>query len=220
MDDLDPVLVAKFQKMLKILEYHLWAANTHLNIWQALMSSPGKLRLCHTYTGFFYWTRDAHVDRLVIKICVATDDRDKDQPSIHKLLRLAKRHPKLAETLDPSAIESKLAQISTELKAILDVRDQRSGHWDMKKDPPLPNAEDIKKVLAILGEIYNDIYNAHYPPPPKVDFPFPQGFPIPQEMTRPPRHLTLLDKEGTTDTDYVMNMLIEAHPHLKETKGE
>ena len=63
----------KFEAILRLVLSHLVAANVHLTIWEELRSTPDREKLCNTYRGFFYWTRDAHVDRFIHKICVVTD---------------------------------------------------------------------------------------------------------------------------------------------------
>ena len=54
--------VKKFEEILHLVWAHLTAANVHLAIWQELGSTPDRQKLCNIYSGFFSWTRDAHID--------------------------------------------------------------------------------------------------------------------------------------------------------------
>jgi hypothetical protein len=74
------VPVKKFEQILRVVWDHLIAANVHLTIWEELHATPERRKLCDTYPWFFNFTRDAHVDRFINKMCVVTDT-DKDQPS-------------------------------------------------------------------------------------------------------------------------------------------
>ena len=154
----------KFEEILRLVWSHLVAANGHLTIWEELRSTPDRERLCDTYSGFFHWTRDAHIDRFIHKICVVTDT-DKSQPSIHKLANIIQADPSVASGIDFKTVLGRLdhhAQVQYEIRA---VRDTRSSHWDMSKKPPEPEVAKCRELLKELNAILEDLWNAHRPSP-------------------------------------------------------
>lgn len=154
----------KFEEILRLIWSHLVAANVHLTIWEDLRSSPDRERLCDTYSGFFYWTRDAHVDRFIHKVCVVTDT-DKSQPSIYKLANMIQAHPTLAQGIDFRQVIQRLESHAQARDDIRAVRDRRSSHWDLNKAPPEPNVAQCKALVAELKALLEDIWNAHKPNP-------------------------------------------------------
>ena len=152
----------KFEEILRLVWSHLVAANVHLTIWEELRSTPDREKLCDTYYGFFYWARDAHVDRFMHKICVVTDT-DKSQPSIYKLANMIQAHPSLAPGTDFKTVLRRLenrAQARDEIRA---VRDTRSSHWDLNKIPPEPEVAKCRELLIELRAVLEDLWNAHQP---------------------------------------------------------
>ncbi len=154
--------VEKFEEILKILWSHLVAANTHLTIWEELRSTPERNKLCNTYAGFFSWTRDAHIDRFIHKICVTTD-MDNSQPSIPKLANMIQAHPELAAGLDFKTVFQRIKDYASIRDDIRKVRDKRSSHWDMNQSPPEPNVAECHDLIDELRSILDDIWNAHTP---------------------------------------------------------
>ena len=153
------------EEILRLVWSHLIAANVHLTIWEELRSTPDRQKLCDTYSGFFYWTRDAHVDRFIHKICVVTDIKDKSQPSIYKLANMIQAHPSLAPGIDFNNVFRRLknhCQAQDEIRA---VRNRRSSHWDLKKMPPEPNVAECRELLVELKALLEDLWNAHQPNP-------------------------------------------------------
>ena len=139
--------LAKFEEILRLVWSHLIAADVHLTIWEELRSTPDRQKLCDTYSGFFYWTRDAHVDRFIHKACVVTDT-DKRQPSIYKLANMIQAHPSLAPGIDFKNVLQRLenhAQARDEIRAM---RNRRSSHWDLNKMPPEPNVAKCRELLV------------------------------------------------------------------------
>ena len=156
--------LAKFEEILNLVWSHLIAANVHLTIWEELRSTPDRQKLCDTYSGFFYWTRDAHVDRFIHKTCVVTDI-DKSQPSIYNLANMIQAHPSLAPGSDFKDVLQSLknhAQAQDEIRA---VRDMRSSHWDLNKMPPEPNIAKCRELLVELKALLEELWNAHQPNP-------------------------------------------------------
>ena len=156
--------VAKFKEILRLVWSHLTAANVHLTIWEELRSTQERQKLCDTYSGFFYWTRDAHVDRFINKVCVVTDT-DKEQPSVVKLANMIQAHPTLAKGMDCKLVFQRLENHSQTRDQIRAVRDRRSSHWDINKVPPEPNIAECRALLMELSSILDDIWNAHEPNP-------------------------------------------------------
>ena len=152
----------KFEAILRLVLSHLVAANVHLTIWEELRSTPDREKLCNTYRGFFYWTRDAHVDRFIHKICVVTDS-DKSQPSIHKLANMIQTHPSLAPGIDFKTVLQRLKSHAQARDEIRTVRNRRSSHWDLKKLPPEPNVAKCREFLLELKGLLEDIWNDHQP---------------------------------------------------------
>ncbi|MBI4298268.1 MAG: hypothetical protein HY666_00715 [Chloroflexi bacterium] len=156
--------VKKFEEILKLVWSHLVAANVHLTIWEELHSTTERQKLCDTYSGFFYWTRDAHVDRFINKICVVTDT-DKDQPSIVKLTNMIQAYPTLAPGVDFKSLFQRLDNHDKARDEMRAVRDRRSSHWDLSNVPPEPNVAECRALLEELKSILEDIWNAHQPNP-------------------------------------------------------
>ena len=153
----------KFRQILEVVRSHLLAANVHLTIWVELRETPERQNLCDMYPGFFSWTRDAHVDRFVNKICVVTDT-DKSQPSIPKLANMIQAHPTLAPEVHRNDLLKRLSNhvVLAEVRA---VRNRRSSHWDLRKAPPEPDLAQCQALVNDLNGILEDVWNAHEPNP-------------------------------------------------------
>lgn len=156
--------LAKFEEILRLVWSHLIAANVHLTIWQELRSTPDRQKLCDTYSGFFYWTRDAHVDRFIHKTCVVTDT-DKSQPSIYKLAHMIQAHPSLAPGIDFRKVIQRVENHAQARDDIRAVRNWRSSHWDLNQKPPEPNVAECRELLDELKALLEDLWNAHQPNP-------------------------------------------------------
>lgn len=154
----------RFESLLQILWEHLVAANTHLDIWEQLRATAEREKLCDTYAGFFYWTRDAHIDRFVNKICVVTDT-DLTQPGVEKLACMVLSHPSLAPGIDPAVVRQRLDSHEQAIREIRELRNRRSSHWDTKKLPPEPDIAQARALVAELKAILEDLSNAHEPLP-------------------------------------------------------
>ena len=154
--------VERFEEILRLGWSHLVAANVHLTIWEELRSTPDRQKLCDTYSGFFYWTRDAHVDRFIHKICVVTDT-DESQPSVSKLANMIQAHPSLAPGIDFRNVFQRLENHAQARDEIRGVRNTRSSHWDLNKIPPEPNVAKCRELLGELKALLEDIWNAHEP---------------------------------------------------------
>jgi len=154
--------VRKFEEILRLVWSHLITANVHLTIWEELWSTSDRKRLCNTYRGFFYWTRDAHVDRFIQKICIVTD-ADKSQPSIHKLANMIQAHPNLAPGIAFTDVIRRMNAHVQLLNDIRAVRDRRSSHWDLKKKPPEPDVAKCRGLLVELNVLLEDIWNEYKP---------------------------------------------------------
>jgi len=152
----------KFHDILRLIWSHLTAASVHLSTWEELRSTPEREKLCDTYPGFFSWTRDAHVDRFINKLCVVIDT-DSSQPSIPKLANMIQSNPDLAPGVDSNRIFERLDAQAKIISEIRMVRDTRSAHWDLKKTPPEPNVADCHALLDELKAILEDLWNAHSP---------------------------------------------------------
>jgi len=154
--------VIKFEEILRLVWSHLVAANVHLTIWEELRSTPDREKLCDTYDGFFYWTRDAHVDRFIHKLCVVTD-ANKSQPSIYKLANMIQTHPELAPGFDFKNVGQRVGNHALARDEIRGVRNRRSSHWDLKKPPPEPDVAACKGLLLELKALFENIWNPHQP---------------------------------------------------------
>ena len=159
----DP-LTDKFEEVLRLVWSHLITANVHLTIWEELRSTPDREKLCDTYPGFFSWTRDAHVDRFIHKICVVTDTAS-SQPSIPKLANMIQAHPNLAPGIDFNTVLQRIEDHAKVRDEIRVVRDKRSSHWDLKAVPPEPNVAECRELIAELKSILDDLWNTHQPNP-------------------------------------------------------
>ena len=154
--------VERFKDILNIVRNHLVVANVHLTIWEDLRSTPEREKLCDTYDGFFSWTRDAHIDRFINKICVATD-RAKNQPSVMKLVNMIQAHPTLACGIAFTQLSQRLDDHKKTISEIRKVRNRRSSHWHLNKSPPEPLIAECRVLLTELNRIIEDIWNAHQP---------------------------------------------------------
>ena len=181
----------KFNEILRVVRSHLFAANVHLTIWEELRATPDREKLCDTYQGFFSWTRDAHVDRFIHKVCVVTDT-DPSQPSIPKLTNMIQSHPTLAPDIDYRDLTTRLENHAQPRDEIREVRNRRSSHWDLRKAPPEPKVAQCQALITELNSILEDIWNAHEPSP-----------------TGGRVHLRL-DPTEHSHTSYVLDMLTEA----------
>lgn len=186
----------KFEDVLQKVWDHLTAAAVHLTIWEEMRETPDREKLCDTYHGFFYWTRDAHVDRFVNKICVVTDT-DPTQPSVEKLANMVLSHPDLAPGIDPKGLRERLDRHSEVAGQIRDVRNRRSSHWDLQRTPPEPDVAQARDLVAELKGILEDLSNAHEPLP---------------DGAR--RHFAL-EPEGHRHTSYVLDTLTGALPKAR-----
>ena len=186
----------KFGDLLDKLWEHLIAAQVHLDIWEQLRATADRERLCDTYHGFFYWTRDAHIDRFVNKICVVTDT-DPTQPSVEKLANMVLSHPDLAPGIDPKLLRERLDRHSEVAGQIRDVRNRRSSHWDLKRPPPQPDVAQAWELVRELKGILEDLANAHAPLP---------------DGAR--RHFAL-EPSGHSHTSYVLDTLTDALPKAR-----
>ncbi len=161
MDEIDDEQVAEFRSLLEELRKQLLDACTHFDIWFQLYPTEQKVEVINRYKGFFQPARNAHLDRLYIKICnvISSDSR---APSFYRIFKMLNNHPTLASGIDVRLLRKRLRQHDKVLKKINDYRNKRVAHWDIEtEESPRPLFGETEQMLKDLQDIFNQISGAH-----------------------------------------------------------
>lgn len=154
--------VKEFESILEILRKQLLDANIHFNIWEQLWPTEQVVDVINQYKGFFLPTRDAHLDRFIIKISDILSNH-RNAPSFYRILSMIGRNSNLAPDINVREIKNRLKNHKIVLEAIKDFRDKRSAHWDIsvnKLNKPVLFG-DTKRMLTELKGIFNEISASH-----------------------------------------------------------
>ncbi len=162
MNTQDEEQATEFKSLLEELRQQLLAASVHLDIWKQLWHTKERVDVLNQYRGFFWPTRDAHLDRFIIKVSnvVSNDPRS---PSFHRIFKMLDNNPVLASGVDIRSLRKRIKQHRKVLKAIKEYRNKRAAHWDTQERAqrkPVIFGES-KRMLKELQDIFNEISGAH-----------------------------------------------------------
>lgn len=158
----DKEQAAEFRSLLEELRQQLLAASVHFDTWVQLFSTAQVVDVINQYIGFFQPTREAHLDRFIIKVSNLVSNEPRS-PSFHRIFRMLDNNPALAPGVDVQSLRKRLMQHKEVLKRIKKYRDKRAAHWDtqeqVQRKPVLFG--DSKRMLEELQDIFNEISGAH-----------------------------------------------------------
>ena len=132
MNTKDEEQVVEFRSLLEELRQQLLAASVHLDIWEQLWHTKERVGVLNQYRGFFWPTRDAHLDRFCIKVSNIVSN-DPMSPSFHRIFKMLDNNPALASGVDVWLRRKRLKQHKEVLKGIKEYRDKRAAHWDTQE---------------------------------------------------------------------------------------
>jgi hypothetical protein len=151
-----------FENVFEILRKQLLAASVHLYIWEQLWPTEKVVEVINQYKGFFQPTRDAHLDRLIMRVSDILSNKA-NAPSFYRVLNMIGIDSNLAPDINVHETKKRLRKHKEVLEAIKDYRDKRVAHWDTSVEklakPVLLGL--TKKMLKELEDIYNRISASH-----------------------------------------------------------
>ncbi|MFC1977707.1 hypothetical protein ACFLWS_05535 [Chloroflexota bacterium] len=162
MDTTDEKQVVEFESLLEELRQQLLDASAHFDIWVQLFPTTQVVDVINQYKGFFQPTREAHLDRFMIKISnvISNDSRS---PSFQRIFKMLDRNPTLASMVDVQSLRKRLQQHKKVIKRIKEYRNRRGAHWDTQeraqRKPVLFG--DSRRMLQELQDIFNEISSVH-----------------------------------------------------------
>lgn len=133
----------------------------HFEIWEELWPTNQVVDVINRYKGFFLPTRNAHLDRFIIKVSnvVSNDSRS---PSFYRAFRMVAGNPDLAPSIDVRPLRKRLSQHKKVLNSISNYRNTKAAHWDTTqvaiRKPVLFG--DSKRMMKDLQNIFNEICGA------------------------------------------------------------
>jgi hypothetical protein len=156
--------MTKFDELLKDVRLQLTDAQTHLDIHETILTTDAKDLKIHQdildmFIGFFGPTANAHGGMFIIKTWNAIDPKGK--ACIRELVRMLKREPTLAPSVDVTELDNRLGKLEKMHKKIKLVRNKRVAHHDPKariEDIPIKACHDL---LDELQAVYNVIHRGH-----------------------------------------------------------
>lgn len=154
--------VKEFESILEILSKQLLDASVHFDIWEQLWPTEQVVDVINQYKGFFLPTKDAHLDRFIIKISDILSNH-RNSPSFYRILSMIGKNSNLAPDINVREIKNRLKNHKMVLEAIKDFRDKRVAHWDIsvnKLNKPVLFG-DTKRMLTELKGIFNEISASH-----------------------------------------------------------
>jgi len=152
-----------FEYVFKILQQQLLHASVHFYIWQKLWPTEEVVEVINRHKGFFLPTRDAHLDRIVLKVTDILSTQPKRPPSFYRILNMISRNPSLAPDINVREIKKRLRNHKRVLEALKDFRNMRVAHWDTTieaLDKPMLFGETTE-MLTELKDISNQISASH-----------------------------------------------------------
>ncbi|OGN97452.1 MAG: hypothetical protein A2Z77_05335 [Chloroflexi bacterium RBG_13_51_36] len=152
----------EFENVFEILQKQLLAASVHFRIWEQLWPTEKVVDTINRYKGFFQPTRDAHLDRLIIKVSDILSN-EPNAPSFYRIFKMLGRNPNLAPDINVREIKKCLRKHKKALEAIKNYRNTRVAHWDtsVKKLNKPVLFGDTKQMLEELKAISNRISASH-----------------------------------------------------------
>ena len=152
----------EFENVFEILQKQLLAASVHYYIWEHLWPTEKVVDVINQYIGFFQPTRDAHLDRLIIKVSDILSYKP-NAPSFYRILNMLGRNSSLAPDVNVREIKKRLKKHRKVLEAIKYFRNNRVAHWNTSVEklakPVLFG--DTKRMLTELKSISNEISGSH-----------------------------------------------------------
>ena len=152
----------EFENVFDILQKQLLDASVHFDIWEQLWPTEIVVDTINQYKGFFLPTRDAHLNRLIIKVSDILSNKP-NAPSFYRILTMISRDSNLAPDINVREIKKRFKNHKKVLEAIKDFRNKRVAHWDTsveKLDKPVLFG-DTKQMLTELKDISNEISSSH-----------------------------------------------------------
>jgi hypothetical protein len=152
----------EFEDVFEILRKQLLAASVHLYISEELWPTEKVVGIINQYKGFFQPTRDAHLDRLIIKVSDILSSKP-NAPSFYRILNMIGINSNLAPDINVREIKKRLRKHKEVLEAIKDYRDKRVAHWDTSVEKLAKHVllGLTKQILKELEDIYNKISASH-----------------------------------------------------------
>jgi hypothetical protein len=152
----------EFETVFEILQKQPLAASVHYYIWEQLWPTENVVDVINQYIGFFQPTRDAHLDRLIIKVSDILS-YEPNAPSFYRILNVLGRNSSLAPDVNVREMKKRLKKPGEVLEAIEYFRNSRVAHWDTsveKLAKPVLSG-DTKRMLTELRSISNEISGSH-----------------------------------------------------------
>jgi len=158
----DKEQVAEFRSLLEELRQQLLAVSVHFDTWVQLFPTAQVVDVINQYIGFFQPTREAHLDRFIIKVSNVISN-DARSPSFHRIFKMLDNNPALASGVDVQSLRKRLEQHKKVLRRIKRYRNKRAAHWDTKEQAQRKPVlfGDSKRMLEELQDIFNEISGAH-----------------------------------------------------------
>jgi len=151
----------EFENVLEILQKQLLDASVHFDIWERLWPTEQVVDIINQYKGFFLPTRDAHLDRFILKVSDILSN-DQKSPSFYRVLGMISKNSDLAPDINVREIKNRLKNHRAVLEGIKDFRNKRIAHWDTTT-PKTKSVlyGDSKRLLKELKGIFNEISASH-----------------------------------------------------------
>jgi len=158
----DKEQVAEFRSLLEELRQQLLAVSVHFDTWVQLFPTAQVVDVINQYIGFFQPTREAHLDRFIIKVSNVISN-DARSPSFHRIFKMLDNNPALASGVDVQSLRKRLEQHKKVLRRIKRYRNKRAAHWDTKEQAQRKPVlfGDSKRMLEELQDIFNEISGAN-----------------------------------------------------------
>ena len=126
-----------FDEKLRLLREQISTAEISLDIWVRLNDRDEELAgALDRFRGFFVPTLLAIQTLFFIKLGIATEAKDRRQPSIIEILRLIEEEPTLAPGLNIAGLRARLSEINDHIRRVHRARDRRFAHFDTNMGPP------------------------------------------------------------------------------------
>ncbi|MBI2851812.1 MAG: hypothetical protein HYX84_01735 [Chloroflexi bacterium] len=156
--------MAEVKFLLEELRKQLLAACIHFEIWEQTFPTQTVVETLNWYRGFFLPTREAHLDRFIIKVSIVVEN-DRRAPSFYRLFGLLRNCPALVPSVN--ALSRRLRKHRKVLAAIKEYRDARAAHWNAESNrregaqrKPVLFGES-RRMLKELQSMFNEISVAH-----------------------------------------------------------
>ena len=152
----------EFEYVFEVLQKQLLAASVHFYIWEQLWPTEKVVDIINQYIGFFQPTRDAHLDRLIIKVSDILSNKP-NAPSFYRILNMLGRNSNLAPDINVREIKKRLRKHRKVLEAIKYFRNNRVAHWNTsveKLNKPVLFG-DTEQMLTALKDISNEISGSY-----------------------------------------------------------